>query len=94
MSAIGNAIKGVVHGIEGALKGVGEVAKGVLTLDFGKAAKGIGDIAKGSIETATSEFKLSPAGLAASTLLDSATKKAGADASAIAKTDAKASEAA
>lgn len=75
MSAIGNAIKSVFHGVEGFAKGMGEVAKGVLTLDFSRIEKGVKDEIGGAVKVAENGYKFTPTGMAASTLMDAATKK-------------------
>lgn len=81
MSAIGDAIKDIGQGIEGAVEGVakgigdavegiGKMAEGALTLNPSEAMSGLEDVGSGALEGVGSAAALTPEGLAANSLLE------------------------
>jgi hypothetical protein len=75
MGAIKKAFKSIGHGIGEAAKGIGHIAKGIATLDLKGIAKGVKEIGHAGAEIARGAVNLTPAGLAANTLLDGALDK-------------------
>lgn len=75
MGAIKNAVKAIAKGIEKAVEGAGQFAKGIATLDLKAAAKGLKQIAHAGADIARGAINLTPAALAANTLLDGALDK-------------------
>jgi hypothetical protein len=75
MGAIKNAFKSIAKGVEKAVHGAAEFAKGVATLDLKAAAKGLKEIAHAGADIARGAINLTPAALAANTLLDGALDK-------------------
>lgn len=75
MGAIKKAFKAIGHGIGEAAKGIGHIAKGIATLDLKGIAKGIKEVGQGGTDIMRGAINLTPAGLAANTLLDGAMDK-------------------
>jgi hypothetical protein len=75
MSAVKNAFENLGKDIEHAFQAVGEVAKGVLTLDFDEVGKGVKDLGSAALDAGRNMIDLSPVGLAANTLMDGALDK-------------------
>ena len=75
MGAIKNAFKSIAKGIEKAVQGVGQLAKGLVTLDLKGAAAGLKKIGEAGGDLARGVINLTPAALAANTLLDGALDK-------------------
>ncbi|HET9645464.1 MAG TPA: hypothetical protein VFP68_19380 [Burkholderiaceae bacterium] len=72
MGAIKKAFEHIGHGIEQVAKGLGDVVKGVCTLDLKGIGKGIKEIGHGMSETAVGAVDLTPPALAANILMDGA----------------------
>jgi hypothetical protein len=75
MSAIGKAFKAIGDGIGDAFKSVGQIAKGVLTLDLNTALNGANGLFGAGLGTFNGVTSLHPASLAANTLIDGAMAK-------------------
>jgi hypothetical protein len=75
MGAIKKAFKTIGHGIGQAAKGIGHIAKGIATLDLKGIANGVKEIGQAGADIARGTFNLTPAALAANTLLDGALDK-------------------
>ncbi|GKT19473.1 hypothetical protein AVHY2522_22570 [Acidovorax sp. SUPP2522] len=75
MGAIKNAFKSIAKGIEKAVQGVGQIAKGLVTLDLKGAAAGLKKLGEAGGDIARGAINLTPAALAANTLLDGALDK-------------------
>lgn len=75
MGAIKKAFKAIGHGIGEAAKGIGHIAKGVVTLDLKGIGKGIKEVAHAGGDIGRGVFNLTPATLAANTLLNGAADK-------------------
>lgn len=75
MGAIKKAFQTIGKGIEKAAKSVGEIAKGVATLDLKGAANGVKDLAQAGLTVARGAINLTPVAVAANTLLDGAADK-------------------
>lgn len=75
MSAIKKAFKAIGQGIEKAVHSVGQIAKGIATLDLKAAAKGFKGLADAGLTMARGAINLMPAALAANTLLHGALDK-------------------
>lgn len=75
MGAIKKAFKAIGHGIGEAAKGLGQIAKGVATLDLKGIAKGVKEISHAGTEISRGMLNLTPAALAANTLLNGAMDK-------------------
>ena len=69
MSAIGKAFNAIGHGIGDAVKAVGHVAKGIGTLDIGKATGGLKEMLGAGLEVGRHAVNISPAGFAANALM-------------------------
>jgi len=76
MGAIKTAFDNIGNGIKHAFEAVGEIAVGALTLDFKGIAKGMGDMVGAGGDMVRGALNLTPAALAANTLLDGAIDKA------------------
>ncbi|MCX4161394.1 MULTISPECIES: hypothetical protein [Paraburkholderia] len=66
VKGIGDDVAGIVKGAGKALGGVGELAKGALTLNPKEMGKGALDVGKGAFTTVTSGMSLTPEALAGS----------------------------
>jgi len=75
MGAIKHAIKTIEHGLEKAVKSVGQVVTGLATLDLKKAAAGVKGLASAGLDVARGAMDLTPAALAANTLMHGALDK-------------------
>jgi hypothetical protein len=75
MGAIKNAFKAITKGIEKAVHGAAQFAKGMATLNLKAAAQGLKEIAHAGADIARGAINLTPAALAANTLLDGALDK-------------------
>ncbi|MGM9488027.1 hypothetical protein [Ideonella sp. YS5] len=75
MGAIKNAFKSIAKGIEKAVHGAAQFAKGMATLNLKAAAQGLKEIAHAGTDIARGVINLTPAALAANTLLDGALDK-------------------
>jgi hypothetical protein len=75
MGAIKNAIKSITKGIEKAAHGLGQFAKGMATLNLKAAAQGLKEVAHAGAEIARGVINLTPAAMAANTLLNGALDK-------------------
>ena len=75
MSAIKKAFKAIGQGIEKAVHSVGQIAKGIATLDLKAAAKGFKGLADAGLTMARGAINLMPAAMAANTLLHGALDK-------------------
>ncbi len=75
MSAIKKAFKAIGQGIEKAVHSVGQIAKGIATLDLKAAAKGFKGLADAGLTMARGAINLMPAAMAANTLLNGALDK-------------------
>src|SRR5882672_10902059 len=75
MGAIKHAIKAIEHGIEKAVKSVGQIAAGLATLDLKKAAAGVKGLADAGMDIARGAMDLTPAAMAANTLMHGALDK-------------------
>lgn len=75
MGAIKNAFKAIAKGVEKAVHGAAQFAKGMATLNLKAAAQGLKEIAHAGTDIARGVINLTPAALAANTLLDGALDK-------------------
>jgi hypothetical protein len=75
MGAIKNAFKAIAKGVEKAVHGAAQFAKGMATLNLKAAAQGLKEIAHAGADIARGAINLTPAALAANTLLDGALDK-------------------
>lgn len=69
MSAIGKAFEAIGHGIEDAFKGIGEVIKSAVTLDFKGMGKGLDEVVHGAMDVGRGLVEATPIALAANTLM-------------------------
>lgn len=75
MGAIKKAFEKIGNALEGFFKGVGQVIKGIVTLDLKGAAQGLNKIAKAGAELASGILSLTPAAIAVNTLMKGALTK-------------------
>ncbi len=75
MSAIKKAFQAIGKGIEKAVHSVGQIAKGIVTLNLKAAAQGLKGLADATLTMARGAINLMPAAMAANTLLDGALDK-------------------
>ncbi|ABM31087.1 hypothetical protein QRO08_22530 [Paracidovorax citrulli] len=75
MSAIKKAFQAIGKGIEKAVHSVGQIAKGIVTLNLKAAAEGLKGLADATMTMARGAMNLMPAAMAANTLLDGALDK-------------------
>lgn len=75
MSAIKKAFQAIGKGIEKAVSSVGQIAKGIVTLNLKAAAQGLKGLADATLTMARGAMNLMPAAMAANTLLDGALDK-------------------
>ncbi|WP_046060349.1 hypothetical protein [Paracidovorax citrulli] len=75
MSAIKKAFQAIGKGIEKAVNSVGQIAKGIVTLNLKAAAQGLKGLADATLTMARGAMDLMPAAMAANTLLDGALDK-------------------
>ncbi|SFD78349.1 hypothetical protein [Paracidovorax konjaci] len=76
MGAIKKAFQAIGKGIEKAVNSVGQIAKGLATLNLKAAAAGLKGLASAGMDIARGAMNLMPAAMAANTLLDGALDKA------------------
>ena len=75
MSAVGNALKGIIHDVGNAVTGLGKVAEGVLTLNPSEIGEGVKGVGKGLTGFGKDVLQMTPVNIAGNAITGGALSK-------------------